>query len=53
MDELYRLRIARTPHPPCSPDINSCDFWMFGDCQGKLKGWHLQGSEDILEVIAE
>jgi hypothetical protein len=29
IDELRRLKIARVPYPPYSPDISLCDFWMF------------------------
>jgi hypothetical protein len=29
--------IARLPHPPYSPDLNPCDFWLFGMLKGILK----------------
>jgi hypothetical protein len=42
-NELHRLKILRAPHPPYSPNISPCDFWMFGDFKRKLKDRHLQG----------
>jgi hypothetical protein len=53
VDELRRLKILRAPHPPSSPDISPCDYWMFGDFKGKLKNCHLQGPEEILLVFKE
>jgi transposase len=29
-DELEVLRLNRVPHPPYSPDLSPCDFWLFG-----------------------
>jgi hypothetical protein len=48
VDELRRLKILRVTHPPYSQDISSCNFWMFGDFEGKLKDRHLPGLEEIL-----
>jgi hypothetical protein len=53
VDELYRLKILRVPHPPYFTDISPCDFWMFGDFSGKLKDCHLQGPEEILMAFQE
>jgi hypothetical protein len=53
VDELRRLKILRTLHPPYSPAISLCDFWMFGDFKGKVKDGHLQGPEEILAAFQE
>jgi hypothetical protein len=53
VDELRRLKILRAPHPPYSPDISPCDFWMFGDFKHKLKDRHRQGPEEILRAFQE
>jgi hypothetical protein len=53
VDEVRRLKILRVPHPPYTPDISPCDFWMFGDFKGKLKGRHLQDPEEILTTLQE
>jgi hypothetical protein len=29
-EELEKRHIARAPHPSYSPDLSSCDFWLFG-----------------------
>jgi hypothetical protein len=48
VDELRRLKILRAPHPSYSRDISLCDFWMFGDFEGKLKDSYLQSQKKIL-----
>jgi hypothetical protein len=53
IDELHCLRIVRVSHLPYCPDINPCDFWIFGDFKEKLKHRHSQDSEEILKVIQE
>jgi hypothetical protein len=53
VDELRRLKILRAPHPPYSPDISPCDFWMFGDFKHKLKDRHPQCPEEILRPFQE
>jgi hypothetical protein len=53
VDELRWLKILRAPHPPYSPDISSCDFWIFGDFKRKLKDYDLQGPEKILMRFQE
>jgi hypothetical protein len=53
MDELHCLRIARVPHLPDCPDINPCEFWIFGDFKRKLKDRHSQDSEETLKAIQE
>jgi hypothetical protein len=30
--------IRRLPHPPYSPDLASCDFWLFGYLKQSLEG---------------
>jgi histone-lysine N-methyltransferase SETMAR len=32
-----KIHIARLPHPPYSPDLSPCDFWLFGMLKGILK----------------
>lgn len=46
------------PHPPYSPDISPCDFFLFGYLKGKLQGTYahdrteiMRKSEKILEEI--
>jgi hypothetical protein len=53
LDELPRLKILRAFHPPYSPDMSPCDFWMFGDFKRKQKDCHLQRPEEILTALQE
>ena len=29
-NKLEDLKVKSIPHPPCSPGISPCDFWLFG-----------------------
>jgi hypothetical protein len=53
VNKLRRLKIFRAPHPLYSPDINPCDFWMFGNFKGNLKARYLQGPEEVLTAFQE
>jgi hypothetical protein len=53
VNELRHLKILRVPHPPDSPDISLCHFWMFRDFKGKLTDCDLQGPEEILTAFQE
>lgn len=47
---LYRIKIQsisnnkilRIPHPPYTPDIAPCDFWLFGKLKEYLKVNHFK-----------
>ena len=42
------MGIETVPHPPYSPDVASCDFWLFSE----LRGCH--GTiEEIKEAVTE
>ena len=34
-------------HPPYSPDIAPCDFYLFGDLKQKIKGHELKNERDL------
>jgi transposase len=36
-EKLGKKHIARAPHPPYSPDLSPCDFWLFGILKDKIK----------------
>jgi hypothetical protein len=42
---------ARLPHPPYSPDLNPCDFWLFGMLKGILKDGEFHSHDEIEEAI--
>jgi hypothetical protein len=35
---LAKHKMAVVPHPPCSPDLAPCDFFLFSKMKMKLKG---------------
>jgi hypothetical protein len=51
--EFQKHHLARMPHPPDSPDINPCDFRLFGMLKGILKDREFVSSEEIEVAIAD
>ena len=41
------MGIKTVPQPPDSPDLASCDFWLFP----KLRGWRYETVEDMKEAV--
>ena len=37
------------PHPPYSPDLAPCDFWLFP----KLRGCHYETIEEMKEAVTK
>jgi hypothetical protein len=52
VDELCRLKILRALHPPESPYISPCDFWMFKDFKDKTEGLPSASPRRNFEVIS-
>ena len=46
-DYLTKMGIKTVPHPPYSPDLAPCDFWLFP----KLRGCRNETSEEIKEAV--
>jgi hypothetical protein len=44
--------IVRLPHPPDSPDLSPCDFWLFGMLKGILKDREFHSHDEIEEAIS-
>jgi transposase len=36
---LAKHHITQVCQPPYSPDLASCDFWLFPKLKSQLKGW--------------
>jgi histone-lysine N-methyltransferase SETMAR len=51
VSKLDKHYIARLPHPPYSPDLSSCDFWLFGMLKGILKDREFHSHDKIKETI--
>ena len=41
------MGIKTVPHPPYSPDLAPCDFWLFP----KLRGCHYETIEEMKEAV--
>ena len=39
--------LAAVPHPPYSPDLAPCHFWLFPKLKMLLKGKRFENNEDI------
>ena len=47
------MGIKTVPHPPYSPDIALCDFWLFPKLKEKLRGSRYETIEDMKEAVAK
>ena len=46
---LTKMGIKTVPHPPYSPDLAPCDFWLFP----KLRGCRYETIEEIKEAVTK
>jgi histone-lysine N-methyltransferase SETMAR len=49
--EIEKLGRSRIQHPPYSPDISPCDFWLFGLLNETLKGNQYNDSKSISDAV--
>ena len=50
-DYLTRMGIKTVPYPPYSPDLASCDFWLFPKLKEKLRGCRYETIEKLKEAV--
>ena len=43
------MGIKTVPHPPCSPDLAPCEFWLFP----KLKGCRYETIKEMKEAVTK
>ena len=48
-DYLTKMGIKTVPHPPYSPDLAPCDFWLFP----KLRGYRYETIEEMKEAVTK
>jgi len=48
---LAKKNIPVLPHPPYSPDLAPCDFYLFPKLKLKLKGHHFGTTENIQQTV--
>jgi hypothetical protein len=53
LGKITQKSIERAPYPPYSPDINPCDFWLFGILKHNMKDQEFQNQQAILNAIAK
>lgn len=46
-----KKKIELVPHPPYSPDLAPCDFFLFPTLKNMLKGIHFQSNEEIISTV--
>ena len=49
MDYLCKMGIKTVPHPPYSPYLALCDFWLFA----KLRGCRYETIENMKEAVTK
>ena len=48
-DHISSLRMTRFNHPPYSPDLAPCDFFLFGYLKYQLEAKIFRTEEDLLK----
>ena len=50
-DYLTQMGIKTVPHPPYSPDLAPCNFWLFPKLKENLRGNRYSTIEDMKEAV--
>ena len=45
------MGIKAVPHPPYSPDLATCDFWLFPKLKENLRGSRFEKIEEMKEAV--
>ena len=45
------MGIKTVPHPPYSPDLTSCDFWLFPKLKENLRGCRYETIKEMKEAV--
>ena len=53
IDYLIKMGIKTVPHPPYSPDLAPCDFWLFPKLKEKLRGCRNETIEEMKEAVTK
>ena len=52
-DYLTKKGIKTVPHPPYSPDLAPCDFWLCPKLKEKLRGCRYETIEEMKEALTK
>ena len=47
LNTVKELDIELLPHPPYSPDLVICDFWLFPNLINRLRGQKYESREEL------
>ena len=47
------MGIKKVPHRPYSPDLASCDFWLFPKLKEKLRVYRYEIIEEMKEAVTK
>ena len=50
---LERQNMKILPHPPYSPDLAPCDFWLFGNLKKSLRNRRFASEEELDDAVNE
>jgi histone-lysine N-methyltransferase SETMAR len=50
-EQIDTLKLDRVPHPPYSPDLSPCDFWLFGMLKHKIEDRVFRTTEEIVATV--
>jgi histone-lysine N-methyltransferase SETMAR len=51
-DTFQQLNVPRLKHPPYSPDLAPCDFFLFGYMKMCLEGSNFKSDEELIEATS-
>lgn len=51
VDFLNARGIATVPHPPYSPDLAPCDFWLFPELKIPLRGRKFTNNHEVIKAV--
>ena len=52
-DYLTKMGIKTVRHPPYSPDLAPCAFWLFPKLKEKLRGYRYETIEEMKEAVTK
>ena len=47
------MGIKTVAHPPYSPDLAPCDFWLFSKLKENLRGCRYETTEEMKEAVTK
>ena len=53
MDFLHQVGVQLLPHPPYSPDLAPCDFYLFLETKKHLKGKRFQNEDEAIDAFRD